>query len=49
MNDGVELGCCEIKNCSNKASEIIDIVIPWEHHEQAKWYLCRGCRQARGV
>ena len=32
----------EIKNCSNKAPEIIDIVIPWEHHEQLNGIFVAG-------
>ena len=41
-----ELGCCEIRDCNNKASVSIDIVIPWEHREQAKWHLCRKCAES---
>jgi hypothetical protein len=44
-----ELGCCEMISRNNKATEIINMVIPWEHHESGKLDLCRGFRQARGV
>jgi hypothetical protein len=44
-----ELGCCEIRDCNNKASASIDIVIPWEHQEQAKLHLCHRCRQTVNV
>jgi hypothetical protein len=44
-----ELGGCEVNNCTNKASEIIDVVIPWKPHEPGKWYLCLKCRRALGV
>ncbi len=34
---------CEINGCNNKATEIIDITIPWEHRESGKFYLCHKC------
>jgi hypothetical protein len=34
---------CEIDGCNNNATEIIDIAIPWEHHESGKFYLCHKC------
>jgi hypothetical protein len=34
---------CEINGCNNSATEIIDITIPWEHHESGKFYLCHKC------
>ena len=40
-----EFDCCEINGCNNKASEIIDIVIPWKHCKPGKWYLCQKCKQ----
>jgi hypothetical protein len=38
---------CEINGCNNKATEIIDIIIPWEHRKSGKFYLCRKCRKRR--
>jgi hypothetical protein len=40
-----ELGSCELTECSNTATEIIDIVIPWKPGELGKWYLCKKCKQ----
>jgi hypothetical protein len=41
-----ELGCCEIIDCSNPATETIDVVIPWKSSELGKWYLCRKCTKS---
>jgi hypothetical protein len=40
-----ELGCCEIIDCSNLATEAIDVVIPWKPGELGKWYLCSKCAE----
>jgi hypothetical protein len=39
-------GCCEIIDCSNLATEIIEIVIPWKPSELGKWYLCHKCTKS---
>lgn len=42
-----ELGCCEIRDCNNEATEIIDIVFPWKVHETGKLHVCRKCAKHR--
>ena len=37
---------CEINGCNNKATEIIDMIIPWEHRKSGNVSLSRG--QKRG-
>lgn len=39
----------EVSGCTNKASETVDVVIPWKPNKPGKWYLCLKCRRALGV